>query len=152
MPEECRQCIPVHESLYLSLTKETPDDAEVHSPTSQFSEVCRRDERPSQRLAFRSSTAIAGGFSANQNPANDPSDTKYPKLSMIVPYSPQTLRFAASVGYEGIVIPVNGNTADLDNLTDSQIDKISDNSARRWHQDHQFGLHVWVQSYCQGCR
>ena len=69
--------------------------------------------------------AIAGGFSTSQNPANDPADTKYPKLSMIVPYSPQTLRFAASVGYEGIVIPINGNTSDLDNLTDSQIDKIA---------------------------
>ena len=69
--------------------------------------------------------AIAGGFIASPNPANDSSDTKYPKLSMIVPYSPQTLRFAASVGYEGIVIPVNGNTSELDNLTDSQIDKIS---------------------------
>jgi len=69
--------------------------------------------------------AIAGGFSTSQNPANDPADTKYPKLSMIVPYSPQTLRFAASVGYEGIVIPINGNTSDLDNLTNSQIDKIA---------------------------
>ena len=69
--------------------------------------------------------AIGGGFSASLKPANNPADTKFPKLSMIVPYSPQTLRFAASVGYEGIVIPINGNTSDLDNLTDSQIDEIS---------------------------
>src|SRR5262245_8109957 len=69
--------------------------------------------------------AIAGGFSANPNPASDLSDTKYPKLSMIAPYSPQTLSFAASAGYEGVVIPINGNTSDLDSFTDSQIDKIS---------------------------
>lgn len=69
--------------------------------------------------------ALVRGFSASPSPANDSADTKYPKLSMIVPYSPQTLRFAASAGYEGVVIPINGNTSDLDNLTDSQIDKIS---------------------------
>ena len=69
--------------------------------------------------------AIGASFSTSQNSVNDPSGTKYPKLSMIAPYSPQTLRFAASAGYEGVVIPINGNTPDLDNLTDSQIDKIS---------------------------
>lgn len=68
---------------------------------------------------------VAGPLGSYQDPANAPADTKYPKLSMIVPYSPETLRFAASTGYEGIVIPINGNTPDLDKLTDSQIDKIS---------------------------
>ncbi len=56
----------------------------------------------------------------------DPSvlpETKYPKLAIITPYSPQKLAFAASAGYEGVVIPLN-DFFDPDKLSDSQIDDI----------------------------
>ena len=41
--------------------------------------------------------AIAGGLSASLRPANEPAESKFPKLSMIVPYSPQNLRDRKSV-------------------------------------------------------
>jgi len=49
-------------------------------------------------------------------------DTPYPKLSIITPYSPQKLAFAAQAGYEGVVITPS---ADFNpNLSDSAIDQI----------------------------
>jgi sugar phosphate isomerase/epimerase len=68
--------------------------------------------------------ALAAGLSTSLNATNDPADTKHPKLSLIARYSPQTLKFAASAGYEGVVLRVDADTPDLD-LTDSQIDGIS---------------------------
>src|SRR6266705_6557849 len=50
-------------------------------------------------------------------------ETKYPKLAIITPYSPQKLAFATAAGYEGVVIPLD-DFFDPDKLTDSQIDQI----------------------------
>lgn len=52
-----------------------------------------------------------------------PAETKFPKLAIITPYSPQKLAFAAATGYEGVVVPLD-DFFDPDKLTDSQIDKI----------------------------
>jgi sugar phosphate isomerase/epimerase len=49
--------------------------------------------------------------------------TQFPKLVLICRYSPQKLAFAASAGYEGVVVSVGGSF-DPDKLNDSQIDKI----------------------------
>jgi len=51
-------------------------------------------------------------------------ETKFPKLAIITEYSPQKLQFAASAGYEGVVIPVEGSF-DPDKFNDNQIDQIS---------------------------
>jgi sugar phosphate isomerase/epimerase len=51
-----------------------------------------------------------------------PPDTPYPKLSIITPYSPQKLAFAAQAGYEGVV--VTPSTDFNPNLSDSAIDQI----------------------------
>ncbi len=51
-----------------------------------------------------------------------PGDTKYPKLAIRTRYSPQRLAFAASAGYEGVVIAIDHNF-DPDTLTDSAIDQ-----------------------------
>src|SRR5215469_12077674 len=51
-----------------------------------------------------------------------PGDTPYPKLSIITPYSPQKLAFAAQAGYEGVVV-TPGPDFNPD-LSDSAIDKI----------------------------
>jgi sugar phosphate isomerase/epimerase len=51
-----------------------------------------------------------------------PADTPYPKLSIITPYSPQKLAFAAQAGYEGVVLTPS---ADFNpNLSDSAIDQV----------------------------
>src|SRR5580704_11078449 len=55
-------------------------------------------------------------------PAGTPPDTPYPKLSIITPYSPQKLAFAAQAGYEGVV--VTPGTDFNPNLSDSAIDQI----------------------------
>ena len=55
-------------------------------------------------------------------PAGTPPDTPYPKLSIITPYSPQKLAFAAQAGYEGVV--VTPGTDFSPNLSDSAIDQI----------------------------
>ena len=55
-------------------------------------------------------------------PAGTPPDTPYPKLSIITPYSPQKLAFAALAGYEGVV--VTPGTDFNPNLSDSAIDQI----------------------------
>jgi sugar phosphate isomerase/epimerase len=51
-----------------------------------------------------------------------PADTPYPKLSIITPYSPEKLAFAAQAGYEGVVLTPS---ADFNpDLSDSAIDQI----------------------------
>jgi sugar phosphate isomerase/epimerase len=49
-------------------------------------------------------------------------DTPYPKLSIITPYSPQKLAFAAQAGYEGVVVTPGPDFNP--NLSDSAIDRI----------------------------
>lgn len=51
-----------------------------------------------------------------------PADTSYPKLSIITPYSPEKLAFAAQAGYEGVVV-TPGPDFNPD-LSDSAIDQI----------------------------
>jgi len=51
-----------------------------------------------------------------------PVDTPYPKLSIITPYSPEKLAFAAQAGYEGVVV-TPGPDFNPD-LSDSAIDQI----------------------------
>ena len=52
-----------------------------------------------------------------------PADTKYPKLAIKTRYSPQRLAFAASAGYEGVIVDLD-NLFDPDKLNDNQIDGI----------------------------
>jgi sugar phosphate isomerase/epimerase len=54
--------------------------------------------------------------------AGTPPDTPYPKLSIITPYSPQKLAFAAQAGYEGVVVTPGPDFNP--NLSDSAIDQI----------------------------
>lgn len=51
-----------------------------------------------------------------------PADTPYPKLSIITPYSPEKLAFAAQAGYEGVVVTPGPDFNP--NLSDSAIDQI----------------------------
>jgi sugar phosphate isomerase/epimerase len=51
-----------------------------------------------------------------------PADTPYPKLSIITPYSPQKLAFAAQAGYEGVVVTPGPEFNPQ--LNDSAIDQI----------------------------
>jgi sugar phosphate isomerase/epimerase len=51
-----------------------------------------------------------------------PADTPYPKLSIITPYSPEKLAFAAQAGYEGVVVTLGPNFNP--DLSDSAIDQI----------------------------
>jgi len=55
-------------------------------------------------------------------PAAMPAETPYPKLSIITPYSPEKLAFAAHAGYEGVVV-TPGPDFNPD-LSDSAIDQI----------------------------
>jgi len=55
--------------------------------------------------------------------ASVPADTKYPKLAIKTRYSPERLAFAASAGYEGVIVDVN-EYFDPDKLTDSQTDQV----------------------------
>jgi sugar phosphate isomerase/epimerase len=59
----------------------------------------------------------------NSPSASVPGDTKYPKLAIKTRYSPQRLAFAASAGYEGVIVDVN-DSFDPDKLSDSQIDQV----------------------------
>lgn len=52
----------------------------------------------------------------------EPADTPYPKLSIITPYSPQKLAFAAMAGYEGVVL-TPGPDFNPD-LSDHAIDQV----------------------------
>jgi sugar phosphate isomerase/epimerase len=54
--------------------------------------------------------------------ADIPPDTPYPKLSIITPYSPQKLAFAAQAGYEGVVVTPGPDFNP--NLSDSAIEQI----------------------------
>ncbi|HUI42372.1 MAG TPA: sugar phosphate isomerase/epimerase family protein [Terriglobia bacterium] len=78
--------------------------------------------------ALQASSALGadgapGGAAAPAAESAVPDSTKYPKLSMITPYSPEKLRFAAAAGYEGVVVPLT-DFFDPDKLSDSQIDQI----------------------------
>src|SRR5271155_3508089 len=72
---------------------------------------------------------IAGAKAATAQTAQEhagqtamPADTPYPKLSIITPYSPEKLAFAAQAGYEGVVLTPS---ADFNpDLSDSAIDQI----------------------------
>lgn len=69
--------------------------------------------------------AEAAAAQAAQKPvgqADVPADTPYPKLSIITPYSPEKLAFAAQAGYEGVVV-TPGPDFNPD-LSDSAIDQI----------------------------
>ena len=69
--------------------------------------------------------AAAVPLQAAQAPAGQvamPPDTPYPKLSIITPYSPQKLAFAAQAGYEGVVVTPSEDFNP--NLSDSAIDQI----------------------------
>ena len=55
-------------------------------------------------------------------PAATPADTPYPKLSIITPYSPEKLAFAAQAGYEGVVVTPGPDFNPT--LSDSAIDQI----------------------------
>jgi sugar phosphate isomerase/epimerase len=55
--------------------------------------------------------------------ASVPADTKYPKLAIKTRYAPQRLAFAASAGYEGVIVDVN-DSFDPDKLSDNQIDQV----------------------------
>ena len=72
---------------------------------------------------------VAGADTAaaysEQQPAGQigvPADTPYPKLSIITPYSPAKLAFAAQAGYEGVVVTPGPEFNP--NLSDSAIDQI----------------------------
>jgi len=69
--------------------------------------------------------ATAVPVDATQAPATSPTpstDTPYPKLSILTPYSPQKLAFAAQAGYEGVVVTPGPDFNP--NLSDSAIDQI----------------------------
>ncbi len=71
--------------------------------------------------AENASSAEAAGHPAD--PVPFPPETKFPKLAIITPYSPQKLAFAAATGYEGVVVPLD-DSFDPDKLSDSQIDRV----------------------------
>src|SRR5579862_2526655 len=74
-------------------------------------------------LGLAGTTAVTTpAAQASAAPAGMPPDTPYPKLSIITPYSPQKLAFAAQAGYEGVV--VTPGTDFNPNLGDSAIDQI----------------------------
>jgi sugar phosphate isomerase/epimerase len=55
--------------------------------------------------------------------ASAPVLTRYPKLAIKTRYSPQRLAFAASAGYEGVILDVGG-AFDPDHLNDAQIHQV----------------------------
>jgi sugar phosphate isomerase/epimerase len=56
-------------------------------------------------------------------PESVPGATKYPKFSIITNYSPEKLRFAASAGYEGVVLKFS-DAIDPDKATDASLDSM----------------------------
>jgi sugar phosphate isomerase/epimerase len=66
---------------------------------------------------------VASNAEQSSATASVPADTKYPKLAIKTRYSPERLVFAASAGYEGVIVDVN-QYFDPDKLTDSQIDQV----------------------------
>lgn len=81
--------------------------------------------------ASAAALGMVGAEPATAQPAPVPagqmatwSETPYPKLSIITPYSPEKLAFAARAGYEGVVVTPS---ADFNpDLSDSAIDQILD--------------------------
>ena len=67
-------------------------------------------------------TTAAHAEQQSSAPATSPADTPYPKLSIITPYSPEKLAFAAQAGYEGVVVTPGPDFNP--GLSDSAIDKI----------------------------
>lgn len=67
-------------------------------------------------------TTAAHAEQQSSAPATSPADTPYPKLSIITPYSPEKLAFAAQAGYEGVVVTPGPDFNP--NLSDSAVDKI----------------------------
>jgi sugar phosphate isomerase/epimerase len=67
-------------------------------------------------------TGNTAATEALASPLSVPPDTPYPKLSIITPYSPQKLAFAAQAGYEGVVITPGPEFHP--GLSDSAIDQI----------------------------
>jgi len=67
-------------------------------------------------------TAPLQAAQASAPQTGTPPDTPYPKLSIITPYSPQKLAFAAQAGYEGVVVTPGPDFNP--NLSDSAIDQI----------------------------
>jgi len=65
-------------------------------------------------------TAVAAQAPAGQTAV--PADTPYPKLSIITPYSPEKLAFAAQAGYEGVVVTPGPDFNP--GLSDSAIDQV----------------------------
>jgi len=79
----------------------------------------------SSAAALGMAGAEAATALAAQEPAGQtamPADTPYPKLSIITPYSPQKLAFAAQAGYEGVVVTPGEDFNP--NLSDTAIDRI----------------------------
>lgn len=70
-----------------------------------------------------SATPKANSINSSIASSSPPPDTQFPKLAMITRYSPQKLAFAASAGYEGVVIS-SDNFFDPDKLTDHEIEQI----------------------------
>ncbi len=111
------------------------------SPAAGISEVKpvakpRIKRRDFLKAAGTSAAALtsARGLEAGAGPlpgdsSSTPPDTQFPKLAMVVRYSPPKLAFAASAGYEGVVLPLD-DFFDPDKLSDRQIDQILD-SARQ---------------------
>jgi sugar phosphate isomerase/epimerase len=77
-------------------------------------------------------TASAGALLFNAEAGADsrtvknalPPETKFPKLAIISEYSAQKLEFAASAGYEGVVLKVE-DSFDPDKFSDTQVDQIT---------------------------
>src|SRR5258706_16260371 len=74
-------------------------------------------------------TASAGTLLFNAQDRADSSrkvspPTKFPKLAIITEYSLQKLQFAASAGYEGVVLKVE-DSFDPDKLSDRQVEQVT---------------------------
>ena len=69
-----------------------------------------------------STTVEAESTPATASQLSVPPDTPYPKLSIITPYSPQKLAFAAQAGYEGVVVTPGPDFHP--GLSDSAINQI----------------------------
>jgi sugar phosphate isomerase/epimerase len=73
-------------------------------------------------VAGTGSTSATEGHVALASQSSVPTNTPYPKLSIITPYSPQKLAFAAQAGYEGVVVTPGPDFHP--GLSDSAIDRI----------------------------
>jgi sugar phosphate isomerase/epimerase len=73
-------------------------------------------------VAGTAGTAAVQAQAAPAAQAGAQPDTPYPKLSIITPFSPQKLAFAAQAGYEGVVVTPGPDFNPT--LSDSAIDQI----------------------------